>query len=47
MGDIVVVETDSNRDLALLRVRDPIRVSTMIRQAMTVPIARGEGQGPL
>jgi hypothetical protein len=45
-GDIVV-ETDSYRDLALLRVRDPIRVSTMIRQAMAVPLAQVEGQGPL
>jgi hypothetical protein len=45
-GDIVVVETDSNRDLALLRVRDPIRVSTMIRQAMTVPLVRESGPAP-
>jgi Bacterial PH domain len=46
-GDIVVVETDSHRDLALLRVRDPIRVSTMIRQVMKAPLVRVEGQGPL
>jgi uncharacterized membrane protein YdbT with pleckstrin-like domain len=45
-GDIVV-ETDSHRDLALLRVRDPMRISTMIRQVMTVPLVRVDGQGPL
>jgi Bacterial PH domain len=43
-GDIVI-ETDSHRDLAMFRVRDPIRVSTMIRETMTVPLVRVEGQG--
>ncbi len=46
MGDIVV-ETDSHRDVALVRVRDPIKVSTLIRQVMTVPLVRVDGQGPL
>lgn len=45
-GDIVI-ETDSRRDLALLRVRDPTRVSTLIRQVMTVPLVRLEREGQL
>ncbi|MDA4116383.1 MAG: PH domain-containing protein [Thaumarchaeota archaeon] len=43
-GDIVI-ETDSHRDIPLVKVRDPVRVSTMIRQMMTVPLVRVEGQG--
>ncbi len=39
MGSIVM-ETDSDRDLKLVRVRDPIKVSSMIRQVMTVPMVR-------
>jgi uncharacterized membrane protein YdbT with pleckstrin-like domain len=42
-GDIVI-ETDSHRDIPLLKVRDPVRVSTMIRQMMTVPLVRVESQ---
>jgi uncharacterized membrane protein YdbT with pleckstrin-like domain len=42
-GDIVI-ETDSHRDVALVKVRDPIRVSGMIRQMMTVPLVRVDGQ---
>jgi len=42
-GDIVI-ETDSHRDIPLVKVRDPVRVSTMIRQMMTVPLVRVEGQ---
>ena len=43
VGDIVI-ETDSHRDIALVKVRDPVRVSNMIRQMMTVPLVRVEGQ---
>ena len=39
MGSIVM-ETSSDRDLMLVRIRDPIKVSSMIRQVMTVPIVR-------
>ena len=39
MGTIII-ETDSNRDLKLIKIRDPIKVSTMIRQVMTVPTVR-------
>ena len=43
----IVVETDSHRDIALLRVHDPIMVSRLIRQVMTVPLVRVDGQDPL
>jgi len=43
-GDIVI-ETDSHRDIPLLKVRDPVQVSTMIRETMTVPLVRVESQG--
>ena len=46
MGNILI-QTDGDRDVALLRVRDPVKVSTMIRQVMTVPLVRVDGQGPL
>jgi hypothetical protein len=39
MGDIIM-ETDSRRDLRMRRVRDPIKVSAMIRQVMTTPMVR-------
>jgi uncharacterized membrane protein YdbT with pleckstrin-like domain len=39
MGTIMV-ETDSHRDLRLINIRDPIKVSAMIRQVMTVPTVR-------
>jgi uncharacterized membrane protein YdbT with pleckstrin-like domain len=42
-GDIVI-ETDSHRDIALVKVRDPVRVSSMVRQMMTVPLVRIDGQ---
>jgi uncharacterized membrane protein YdbT with pleckstrin-like domain len=45
MGTIVI-ETDSNRDLKLIKIRDPIKVSTMIRQVMTVPMVRLAPEGP-
>lgn len=43
----IVVETDSHRDVALLRVHDPLEVSRLIRQVMTVPLVRVDGQDPL
>ncbi len=48
VGDIVV-ETDSDRDVGLTRVRDPIKVASMIGQVMTVPTVRvqpGSGDRP-
>jgi uncharacterized membrane protein YdbT with pleckstrin-like domain len=39
VGDIVV-ETDSDRDIGLTRVRDPMKVASMIGQVMTVPTVR-------
>jgi len=42
-GDIVI-ETDSRRDILLVKVREPVRVSNLIRQMMTVPLVRVEGQ---
>jgi uncharacterized membrane protein YdbT with pleckstrin-like domain len=39
MGSIVM-ETSSDRDLTLVRIRNPIKVSSMIRQVMTVPMVR-------
>ena len=46
MGDIVI-QADSDRDVALLRVRDPVKVSNMIRRVMTAPVVRVDGHGPL
>ena len=45
MGTIIM-ETSSDRDLKLVRVRDPIKVSSMIRQVMTVPMVRVATEGP-
>jgi uncharacterized membrane protein YdbT with pleckstrin-like domain len=39
MGTIMM-ETNSERDLKLVRIQDPIKVSTMIREVMTVPMVR-------
>jgi hypothetical protein len=36
----VVIETDSDRDLRLMMVHDPINVSMKIRQVMTVSVVR-------
>jgi hypothetical protein len=43
----VVVETDSDRDLKLKMVHDPINVSMKIRQVMTVPVVRVSSQEPV
>jgi uncharacterized membrane protein YdbT with pleckstrin-like domain len=43
-GDIVV-ETDSDRDIGLTRIRDPMKVASMIRQVMTVPLVRVRPSG--
>jgi uncharacterized membrane protein YdbT with pleckstrin-like domain len=40
----IIIETDSDRDLKLNRIRDPIKVATLIRQVMTVPMVRVAGQ---
>lgn len=45
VGD-VVVETDSHRDLTLMKVRDPMKVSAMIREIMTVPTVRVSAANP-
>jgi len=36
----IIMETNSDKDLKLVRIRDPIKVSSMIRQVMTVPMVR-------
>jgi hypothetical protein len=36
----IVMETNSNRDVNMVRIRDPVKVSSMIRQVMTVPMVR-------
>jgi uncharacterized membrane protein YdbT with pleckstrin-like domain len=46
VGDIVV-ETNSDRDIGLTRIRDPMKVASMIGQVMTVPTVRvSQGQAP-
>ena len=45
MGTIVI-ETDSARDLRLLKIRDPLKVAAMIRQVMTVPVVRVASSPP-
>jgi hypothetical protein len=42
-----VIETDSDRDLRLRMIHDPIKVSTKLRQVMTVPVVRVSGQEPV
>jgi len=42
----IIMETNSDRDLKLVRIRDPIKVSSMIRQVMTVPMVRVATEGP-
>jgi uncharacterized membrane protein YdbT with pleckstrin-like domain len=43
----IVIETDSDRDLRLRMIHDPINVSIKIRQIMTVPVVRVSGQEPM
>jgi len=43
----IVIETDSDRDLKLKMVHDPIKVSMKIRQIMTVPVVRVSSQEPV
>lgn len=43
MGSIVV-ETDSDRDIRLTRIKDPMKVATMLREVMTVPLVRVAGE---
>jgi len=43
----IVIETDSDRDLKLIMVHDPINVSTKIREVMTVPIVRVASENPV
>ena len=42
----IIMETNSDRDLKLVRIRDPIKVSSMIRQVMTVPMVRVASESP-
>jgi hypothetical protein len=42
----IMMETNSERDLRLVRIRDPIKVSSMIRQVMTVPMVRVANETP-
>ena len=43
----IVIETDSDRDLKLKMVHNPIGVSMKIRQIMTVPVVRVSSQEPV
>jgi hypothetical protein len=43
----IVIETDSDRDLKLSMIHDPIRASIKMRQVMTVPVVRVSGQEPM
>jgi len=43
----VMIETDSDRDLRLRMVHDPIKVSIKIRQVMTVPVVRVSTHEPM
>jgi hypothetical protein len=43
----IVIETDSDRDLKLSMIHDPIKVSMKIREVMTVPVVRVSGQEPM
>jgi uncharacterized membrane protein YdbT with pleckstrin-like domain len=43
----LVIETDSDRDLRLRMIHDPVKVSIKIRQVMTVPVVRVSGQEPM
>jgi len=45
MGTIIM-ETNSERDLKLVRIQDPVKVSSMIRQVMTVPMVRVANESP-
>jgi hypothetical protein len=42
----IIMETNSERDLQLVRIRDPVKVSSMIRQVMTVPMVRVANESP-
>lgn len=44
---VIVIETDSDRDMRMLMVHDPINVSMKIRQVMTVPVVRVSSQEPV
>jgi uncharacterized membrane protein YdbT with pleckstrin-like domain len=43
----IVIETDSDRDMRMLMVHDPINVSMKIRQVMTIPVVRVSSQEPV
>ena len=42
----IIMETNSERDLQLIRIRDPVKVSSMIRQVMTVPMVLVANESP-
>ncbi len=43
----IMIEVDSGRDLTLRRVRDPMKLSAMIREVMTTPMVRIAPQEPV
>jgi len=43
----IVIETDSDRDLKMKMIHDPINVSMKVRQVMTVPVVRISSQEPV
>ncbi len=42
----IIVETDSDRDIKLKMVHDPVAVSRKIREVMTIPLVRVSGESP-
>ena len=42
----IIIETDSDRDIKLKMVHDPITVARRIREVMTVPLVRVAGESP-
>jgi uncharacterized membrane protein YdbT with pleckstrin-like domain len=46
MGDIMI-ESDSGRDLTLRRIRDPMKVSSMVRGVMATPMVRIAREEPV
>lgn len=42
----IIIETDSDRDIKLKMVHDPVAVARRIREVMTVPLVRVSGESP-
>jgi len=42
----IIIETDSDRDIKLKMVHDPVVVARKLREVMTVPLVRVAGESP-